>query len=312
MPPRHSAFCPEAGFGNVSHHLVIAEGRGSHVWDVSGAMLEPNLEAVELPVRKQLHPRNKRIMHVYFPESGIASVVTNGEHAFEIGIIEREGVTGVPIVMGSTERPQHDTYIQVAGTGQRLSADLSREAIRASVTLHQSLLDYAYKFMTQMADTALSNGRHKIEERLARWLLLADDRLDNHEIPLTHEFLGVMLGTATPGVTIALLELNAGDGLPTNDRIIVHGPSVALPANSSLMLTMCLHELATNAAKDGALSNGSGQVHVAWELVRNGSDHKVKLNQDRAEPFALGRSHRWPAALPPTRQMGCPACWRPR
>lgn len=61
--------------------------------------------------------------------------------------------------------------------------------------------------MIQMADTALSNGRHTIEERLARWLLLADDRLDNHEIPLTHEFLGVMLGTARPGVTIALQEL---------------------------------------------------------------------------------------------------------
>jgi len=58
-----------------------------------------------------------------------------------------------------------------------------------------------------MADTGLSNGRHKIEERLARWLLLADDRLDDHQIPLTHEFLGVMLGTARPGVTIALQEL---------------------------------------------------------------------------------------------------------
>jgi CRP-like cAMP-binding protein len=97
--------------------------------------------------------------------------------------------------------------MQIAGTGQRLSADRLREAIRVSVTLHQSLLNYAHQFMTQMADTALSNGRHKIEERLARWLLLADDRLDNHEIPLTHEFLGVMLGTARPGVTIALQEL---------------------------------------------------------------------------------------------------------
>ena len=79
--------------------------------------------------------------------------------------------------------------------------------LEVSVTLHQSLLHYAHQFMIQMADTALSNGRHKIEERLARWLLLADDRLDNHEIPLTHEFLGVMLGTARPGVTIALQEL---------------------------------------------------------------------------------------------------------
>lgn len=170
-------------------------------------LLEPNLEPVELPVRKQLQPRNKRIDHVYFPESGIASVVANGEHALEIGIIGREGMTGMAIVMESQESPQHETYIQVAGKGHRLSVEHLREALEASATLRQASLQYAYAFMTQMADTALSNGRHKIEERLARWLLLADDRLDDHEIPLTHEFLGVMLGTARPGVTIALQEL---------------------------------------------------------------------------------------------------------
>jgi hypothetical protein len=63
------------------------------------SLLEPNLQAIELPLRKQLHPRNKRIDHVYFPESGIASVVANGAHALEIGIIGREGVTGLSIIM---------------------------------------------------------------------------------------------------------------------------------------------------------------------------------------------------------------------
>ena len=86
-------------------------------------LLEPHLEAVDLPVRKQLHPRNKRIDHVYFPESGIASVVANGEHAIEIGIIGREGMTGVSVVMGSDRTAPHETYVQVAGSGQRLSAD---------------------------------------------------------------------------------------------------------------------------------------------------------------------------------------------
>jgi CRP-like cAMP-binding protein len=171
------------------------------------SLLEPKLEAVDLPVRKQLHPRNKSMDHVYFPESGIASVVSNGEHALEIGIIGREGMTGVALVMGINERPRNETYMQVAGKGHRLSADHLREALEASATLPKAFLQYAHAFMTQMADTALSNGRHKIEERLARWLLLADERLDDHEIPLTHEFLGVMLGTARPGVTIALQEL---------------------------------------------------------------------------------------------------------
>ncbi len=170
-------------------------------------LLEPNFDAVDLPVRKQLHARNKRIEHVYFPESGIASIVADGPHALEIGIIGREGMSGVALVMGIDERPRNETYMQVAGKGHRLSTEHLRQAMDASATLRQAFLQYAYAFMTQMADTALSNGRHKIEERLARWLLLADDRLDDHEIPLTQEFLGVMLGTARPGVTIALQEL---------------------------------------------------------------------------------------------------------
>jgi CRP-like cAMP-binding protein len=158
--------------------------------------------------------------HVYFPESGIASVVANGPHALEIGIIGREGMTGVPLVMGIDERPRHETYVQVAGKGHRLSTANLREALGASSKLRQVLLQYAYLFMTQMADTALSNGRHKIEERLARWLLLADDRLGNNEIPLTHEFLGVMLGTTRPGVSIALQELERR-GWITNRRGVV-------------------------------------------------------------------------------------------
>jgi CRP-like cAMP-binding protein len=87
----------------------------------------------------------------------------------------------------------------------------------ASGALHKTLLLAAHDFMNQVADTALANGRHRIEERLARWLLLADDRLNDHEIPLTHEYLAVMLGTARPGVTIALQELE-GRGLVTHRR----------------------------------------------------------------------------------------------
>jgi CRP-like cAMP-binding protein len=183
-------------------------------------LLEPHLEAVDLPVRKQLVGRNRRIEHVYFPDSGMASVVCNGDHALEIGIIGREGMTGVSVVLGSADKAPHETYIQIAGSGQRLSADHLREAIEASGSLLKALLLYTHRFMTQTTDTAMANGRHKIEERLARWLLMVDDRLDGHEIPLTHEFLGVMLGTARPGVTIAIQELQRR-GWITNSRGVV-------------------------------------------------------------------------------------------
>ena len=135
------------------------------------------------------------------------SVVANGDHAIEVGIIGREGMTGVSVVLGANEKSPHETYVQIAGNGQHITANNLREAIEASGTLHAALLHYVNSFLTQVTETALANGRHKIEERLARWLLMADDRLDGNEIPLTHEFLGVMIGTSRPGVTVALLEL---------------------------------------------------------------------------------------------------------
>ena len=151
--------------------------------------------------------RNKRVEDVYFPESGVVSVVANGEHSIEVGIIGREGMTGVALVLGDTEKSPYETYVQIAGNGQNISAKNLRAAIEASGTLLKELLKYANCFLIQTTQTALANGRHKIEERLARWLVMARDRLDGDEVPLTHEFLGVMIGTSRPGVTIALQEL---------------------------------------------------------------------------------------------------------
>ena len=171
-------------------------------------LLAPHLQPADLPLRKQLATRNRRVEHVYFIESGFASVVANnGSQAIEIGIVGREGLTGPSVVMGSADRVPHETYMQVAGHGRRIGAAQLREAIEASTTLHQALLSYVHTFMTQMAQTALANGRSRIEERLARWLLMADDRIDGDELPLTHEFLSIMLGVRRSGVTVALQEL---------------------------------------------------------------------------------------------------------
>ena len=115
-------------------------------------------------------------------------------------------MTGLAVVLG-TIGPQHETFIQAAGTGLRISAANLREADERSITLHRAMLRYVNAFLQQTTTTALANGRSKIEERLARWLLMADDRVDGDELPLTHEFLGMMLGTHRPGVTIAVQAL---------------------------------------------------------------------------------------------------------
>jgi len=172
------------------------------------ALLEPHLEVVDLPVRKQLERRDKRIDHVYFPEHGFASVVANGtgERSIEVGIIGREGMTGLSIVFGK-DRARHETFIQVAGDGQRISAANLRGAIDQSGDLLRVFLLYAHTFLMQASDTALANGRSNIEQRLARWLLMADDRIDGEELPLTQEFLSIMLGVRRAGVTTAVQEL---------------------------------------------------------------------------------------------------------
>jgi CRP-like cAMP-binding protein len=100
----------------------------------------------------------------------------------------------------------NETFIQSAGNGQRIAAGALRDAIGASVSLHQVMLRYAHTFLVQTSQTALANARSKIEERLARWLLMAADRVEG-ELALTHEFLAIMLGVRRSGVTTALQEL---------------------------------------------------------------------------------------------------------
>ena len=123
------------------------------------ALLERHLQSIDLPVHRPLEGRNKRIDHVYFIEAGFASVVADGSRkpSIEVGIIGREGMTGLAIVMGQ-QRASHDTYVQVAGKGQRISADKLREADERSNTLHRAMLHYAHAFLLQATTTALANG----------------------------------------------------------------------------------------------------------------------------------------------------------
>jgi CRP-like cAMP-binding protein len=185
------------------------------------ALLEPHLEHVELPLRKPLEARNRRIDHAYFLDYGIASVVAHGANdtSIEVGLIGSEGMTGLAVVMGA-DRATHSTYMQVAGTGHRVPAETLREVIQQSGQLQRTFLRFAHAFFIQTTYTALTNGRSKVEERLARWLLMAHDRIEGDELPLTHEFLAIMLGVRRAGVTTALNTL-ANRGLIQSRRRII-------------------------------------------------------------------------------------------
>jgi len=170
------------------------------------ALLQPHLQPTDLPLRKVLEQANKPIKAVYFPESGFASVVVNSGKPIEVGLIGYEGMTGLSVVFGY-DRNNKETFMQAAGQGQCMPTKELRAAIEKSRSLHNSLLGYAHAFLNQTTRTAVANGRSRIEERLARWLLMAQDRVRSPELPLTHEFLAMMLAVRRPGVTTAIQDL---------------------------------------------------------------------------------------------------------
>lgn len=173
-------------------------------------LLRAHLEPVDLPLRLLLEGANKDIKWIYFPSSGVASVVARAPNnkEIEVGLIGSEGMTGVSVVLGN-HRSLNATYMQVAGSGLRMPADKLRAALHKSNSLQNFCMHFAQAFMAQMAHTALSNGRAKLEERLARWVLMVHDRTDGDALHLTHEFIATMLGVHRPGVTTALSVLES-------------------------------------------------------------------------------------------------------
>jgi CRP-like cAMP-binding protein len=172
------------------------------------ALLQPHLQSRPMALRKELERPDRRIDAVYFPASGIASVVAvqPDETRVEVGLVGREGMSGLAVVLDGAQSP-HSTYMQVAGEAQRIRAKELRNAMNASATLRAVLLKYAQVFMVQTAHSAIANARARIDQRLARWLLMAHDRIGDNTLPLTHEFLALMLGVRRAGVTESLQSL---------------------------------------------------------------------------------------------------------
>lgn len=142
--------------------------------------------------------------HGYFLEEGVASVVVllgNGD-SVEVGVIGREGVVGMPILLGTESSPGR-TFMQLAGSGYRISAAKLKQAYEDGGSFRQRVQRYMQGFMVQTAQTAACNRLHGIEERLSRWLLTCHDRLDSDQLRLTQDFLATMLGAPRTTVTLA-------------------------------------------------------------------------------------------------------------
>jgi CRP-like cAMP-binding protein len=169
------------------------------------ALLQKDLEPVSLPLNKIIFETNQPISHVYFLESGIASVIieTTGKPGVEVGIYGREGMGGISVLLGVDRSPQKD-FIQLDGSAYRIAVGPFNKALDKSPALHRLLLRYVHVFGLQTTLTAVANGTLVISQRLARWLVMYQDRADQSEFKITHAFLSTMLGVRRPGITEAL------------------------------------------------------------------------------------------------------------
>ena len=130
-------------------------------------------------------------------------MVQTAEVQLEVSVVGREGMTGTAVLLHADTSP-NELFMQMAGSGWRIEAETFRAMVQQSPALLTACLRYVHVLWVQTAQTAVANGRNTIEERLARWLLMMQDRSQGTQFPLTHEFLSLMLGVHRPGVTLAL------------------------------------------------------------------------------------------------------------
>jgi CRP-like cAMP-binding protein len=166
------------------------------------------LEAVDLALGQVIYESGRTLGHVYFPTSAIVSllyVMENGASA-EIAVVGREGVVGISLFMGGDSTPSR-AVVQSAGQGYRLRAATIKDEFNRSPPVMQLMLRYTQALITQMAQTAVCNRHHTLDQQLCRWLLLSLDRLDGDDLVMIQELIANMLGVRREGVTDAALKL---------------------------------------------------------------------------------------------------------
>ena len=190
--------------------ITLAPSEGIRRNRLLGALVDedldrllPSLESVPLVDGMPIYEPNKPITHVYFPISGVISLVSEmSAGTVEVGTIGPEGMTGVPLVLRATTMPTR-AFVQVPGHAYRTRGDDLCAVMREAPQVERLLYRYVLALFDQTAQHAACNRLHALEERCARWLLMTHDRVDGDVVPLKQQFLAEMLGVHRPAVTIA-------------------------------------------------------------------------------------------------------------
>ncbi len=166
--------------------------------------LRPHLEYLALPDHLVLHQAGGELEFVYFPNRGLISLVVEMEDGktAEAGVVGNEGFTGIPAVVRLSRSPLQ-VVVQISGDGFRVAVGTLQKILESAPDLQLLLTRFAVIQGMQVAQTAACNRLHDIEQRLARWLLMAEDRVDSESLPITHDFLATMLGTNRSSVSLA-------------------------------------------------------------------------------------------------------------
>ena len=166
--------------------------------------LRPHLELVDLPLRRILFEMGQPIEHCYFNDGGMTSLLIRLEDGalIETGVVGKEGFAGLAALMGAETAAAHTSMTQMPGKGVRIKSSILREEMLRSPALLDRVLRYAQALNVQISQTAACNAHHELQERLARWLLMAHDRAEDDVLPLTQEFISMMLAVRRPGVTV--------------------------------------------------------------------------------------------------------------
>jgi CRP-like cAMP-binding protein len=173
-----------------------------------------HLEFLELPHHLVLHEPNRKLEFAYFPNSGMISlvVVTKNEKTLEVGLVGKEGMTATAAAAGIPSSPLRE-IVQIAGQGFRLPVEVVQTVLTADPEFRMILMRYAAVQGMHVAQLAACNRLHSVEQRLARWLLMTQDRVDSGLVPITHDFLATMLGTDRPSVGIAASSLQKKEAI---------------------------------------------------------------------------------------------------
>ena len=198
LPGRHAGSRTDASGRPVSNRILLS------IPDNEYRTIRPYLEYLGLPGHYAIHEPNEKVKFAHFPNAGLISllVATKDGKTVEAGVVGSEGVTGIPTVVGLTRSPLREIVI-IPTVGFKVKADAIPNILKSTPQLQMTLNRYAVVQSMQVAQTVACNRLHRIEQRLARWLLMARISIDSAVVAMTHDFLATMLGTNRPTVSYA-------------------------------------------------------------------------------------------------------------